>query len=194
MGDYAYHNGQHIKVGTCGDMYYLRPDQIDLVEFEGLMNLKECRFRFPFPHEDGAKPGEFDDHNWGFRVRGVEPPASIDHYRVQFKATRGILISLPCPYSEEGKSSGIKYMFNGYQGPAKVVQQRMWEGHWATVMQCGACDAKWRLSELADAMPVIDALVTEADQFGQEEGRARVLLEMALRVRRGYPPEQEQEV
>ncbi len=32
MGEYAIYRGERIKIGTCEDMYYLRPDQVHLVK------------------------------------------------------------------------------------------------------------------------------------------------------------------
>ena len=62
MGEYAKYNGQQIKIGTCESMYYLRADQAHLVQaMSGNVNpITDCesiRFRFPFPEEDGCKPG-----------------------------------------------------------------------------------------------------------------------------------------
>lgn len=183
MGEYGTYEGQRIKIGTCEDMYYLRADQIPLVQSYTLRDLTAIRFRFPFPDEDNVKPGEFDHHDRGFPVY-VEPPTDgVDHGKIQFAAGRGILVMLPCPYSEEGKAGSIKYMYNGYGGPSRIVQQRAWNGVWATVLECGACDRRWRLPELTDAAPVIEALIAEAERRPDD---ARRYKEMALRVGRGY--------
>lgn len=192
MGEFAIYNGEEIKIGTCEDMLYLRPDQIHLVRSSALSDLTSIRFRFPFPQEDKVEPGAFSNPFYGFPVQ-AEVPAEADsiHDKIQLKDTsnRGILVMLPCPYSVEGKASGIKYGYNGYQGPSKIVQQRAWAGVWATVMHCGACDGLYRLSELSDALPVIEALIREGDRreaAWQGEGEGRIYHEMALRVRRGY--------
>lgn len=191
MGEYGLYNGQEIKIGTCEDMLYLRPDQIHLVQAEVLRDITSLRFRFPFPSEDNVQPGDFDNPDHGFAVR-VEPPAEADeiHYKVQFKDTSnaGVLVMLPCPHSKAGKESGLKYMYNGYQGPSMVVQQRVWAGTWATVMKCNPCGGLWRLSELSDALPVIEALIAEGDRrsLGQPDAGRTVWHEMALRIRRGY--------
>ncbi len=55
MGEYAQYNGNEIKIGTWGNMYYLRFDQVGKVH--PLPNnldprakdiLEVIRFRFPF--------------------------------------------------------------------------------------------------------------------------------------------------
>lgn len=66
MGEYAFRNsdGQHIKIGTCENMYYIRyedrfkvrPDEysLDCSKETGLI------WRLPFPEEDHLKPGEYE--------------------------------------------------------------------------------------------------------------------------------------
>jgi hypothetical protein len=179
------YNGREIKIGTCEDMLYLRPDQIGLVQSATLRDL--AGIRFPFPDEDTIAPGEFRDADRRFPVWGIEPPVSIDHSLVQFKADAGILVSLPCPYSPEGKAGAVRYHFNGYRGPAQVAQQRVWEGVWATVMSCGGCGALWRMPTLADAMPVITALIAEGDRRDLERNNGgRLWNTIALRIHKGY--------
>jgi hypothetical protein len=191
MGEYGTYEGTEIKIGTCEDMYYLRADQIHLVRSATLDHVDALRFRFPFPDEDDVKPGEFDKYNKGFRVWGIEPPSDghVLHYDVQFKDTGnvGVLVMLPCPYSTKGKDSGIKYGYNGYRGPAQVVQQRAWNGVWVTVMQCGVCSGLWRLETVEDALPVCEALISQGDQRERDDkGGGKGWYEMALRIRRGY--------
>ncbi len=187
MGEYGTYNGEHIKIGTCEDMYYLRADQIHLVRSAALADLTGIRFRFPFPDEDGKQPGDFDDYDRGFPVRGYLPPAGIDHSTVQFKAHVGILVSLPCPVSEAARTGEVKYHFNGFRGPARVVQQRAWAGVWATVLDCGGCGARFRLPDLSHAVPVIDALRAEGarrERFDKGSGRTWEVI--ADRIAAGY--------
>jgi hypothetical protein len=172
MGEFATFNGQHIKIGTCENMYYLRADQLDLVRSAALHDLTNLRFRFPFPDEDHREPGDFDDYDRGLTVWGYEIPDGVDHHLVQFKAAAGILVSLPCPYSAAAKGGGITYHVNGYRGPARIVQQRIWAGVWATVMACGPCGAKFRLPDLDTARPLLDAIsgeVTKAERYGSAD-------------------------
>ncbi|GGK13104.1 hypothetical protein GCM10010124_02050 [Pilimelia terevasa] len=192
MGEYGTYKGQEIKIGTCEDMLYLRPDQINLVTGAAVLNhLKELRFRFPFPEEDSIEPGGFDDFDRGLSVWGYEVPAEVRHYKVQFASNgrgKGILVMLPCPYSQEAKDSGLKYMYNGFGGPARVVQQRIWAGVWVTVLDCGGCGARFRLPDLDSAQPLILALLEMAKQAGLDDRKAaaKTLIEVTRRVEAGY--------
>lgn len=54
MGEYATTlTGEHVKIGTCESLYYLRPDQLDQLEPGSrkavLDHANVYRFRFPFP-------------------------------------------------------------------------------------------------------------------------------------------------
>lgn len=61
MGDYARRisDGQRIKVGTCGAMYYCRWEQANEIT-DCDFSKSKCAWRIPLPSEDGIKPGEFD--------------------------------------------------------------------------------------------------------------------------------------
>ena len=179
MGEYATYQGQSVKIGTCEDMLYLRYDQRhDVTPEPGSINpghalqAELLRFRFPFPSEDGTEPGGFDDPFKGLAVPGVEAPEDIDHSQVQFKSTtvRGLLVMLPCPYSAEGKASGLHYGFNGYPGPVRIVQQAIRGGRLVTICECGGCGAKYRLPEFSDAEPIVAACRTEADRAMARDG------------------------
>jgi len=195
MGEYMRYKGQRIKVGTCEDLMYLRPDQIGLVEYDGDCSLRDLThfvFRFPFPDEDHKEPGDFEpDRGWPFY--GLEPPEQDElHHDIQFGSngglggSKGVLVMLPCPFSAKGKATGLKYMFNGFGGPLKVVGQRAWAGVWATVMACGACGGKYRMPELDDALEVLDTLIKEGDRRGDHYGDRKRYHEIATRIRRGY--------
>lgn len=121
-------------------------------------------------------------------MSGYEIPDGVDHDTVQFKATAGILVSLPCPYSAAAKASGITYHFNGFRGPARIVQQRIWAGRWATVMACGPCGAKFRLPDLDMARPLLNAIAGEVAKAGRYGSADQVAMwrTVAERVERGY--------
>ena len=69
MGEYAFRrpDGEHIKIGTCEDMYYIRfedrkkvkPDEHSLDCSKEL----DLRWRLPFPDEDHILPGNYMDFN-----------------------------------------------------------------------------------------------------------------------------------
>jgi hypothetical protein len=171
MGEYAKHKGKTIKIGTCEDMYYLRHDQRHLVTPErGSVDVNgkyagELRFRFPFPQEDGKPPGDFEPFH-GLGVWGIEAPEEIDHGSLQFTRNYpeggGILLSTPCPESKEGKASGLKFAYNGYNGKVRIVQQRIIGDELWTVCECGSCGAKYRL-DLEDAEELAVRLRSMAD-------------------------------
>jgi hypothetical protein len=187
MGEYATYLGQRIKIGTCEDMYYLRPDQIHLIHPDAPLSFVHSRFRFPFPDEDDRTPGDFADYDRGLTVWGYTVPAGVEHYRVQFKADAGILVSLPCPYSADG-TTGVRYMFNGFRGPARIVQQRVWAGVWATVLACGPCGAKFRLPDLDAAKPLLDAIDQQIalDTADHRTSSATTWRAVAGRILAGY--------
>ena len=188
MGEYATYLGRRIKIGTCEDMYYLRPDQIHLVAPDTPLNLTHSRFRFPFPDEDDRRPGDFTDYDRGLSVWGYTVPDGVEHYRVQFKADAGILVNLPCPYSTDGRTGDLRYMFNGFRGPARIVQQRVWAGVWATVLACGPCGSRFRLPDLASAKPLLDAIDQQIALDTADDRTSSVLLWRAVadRIERGY--------
>jgi hypothetical protein len=115
-------------------------------------------------------------------------PDDIKHYRVQFRATPGILVSLPCPYSADAKASGITYQFNGFRGPARIVQQRIWAGRWATVMACGPCGAKYRLPDLETAAPLLAAVEVQASNADRDKAPSLAVMwrTVAERIKAGY--------
>jgi len=170
MGEYAKYQGERIKIGTCEDMYYLRWDQRKLVKHESgnvdpVKDAEAIRFRFPFPDEDGKAPGDFEDYDRNVPgLFGLELPEDIEHYSVQFVSNpeRGYLLSLPCPESKEGKALSLPIHKNGCGSTVRPCQQRYLKGRLMVVCQCGACGAKYRLEELSEAMPVIEACRNEA--------------------------------
>lgn len=177
MGEYAIRlaDGAKIKIGTCESMYYLRYDQLDQISAPGY-NWEGVRFRFPYPDEDGIAPGDFDQYEKPYPVRGVEIPDELrgDHYSVQFKADNGYLVSLPCPESiaddhlKLADDKAVKIHKNGYGGAVKLVQQRIWNGHLACVLECGGCGMAWRLPELEDAKPYIEAVRENGSSYGRK--------------------------
>lgn len=202
MGEYATFQGEEIKIGTCESMYYLRADQKAAVsgyEFDGTE-----RFRFPFPDEDDIAPGRFEDYERGVQIPGWTLPAHFrEHGSVQLSSQVGYLLSIPCPeqFGQPGFSvdmpDGVRVHRNGFHGHPVVRQQRYFDGRLVTVVACGACSGAWRLETKADAAPVAEAFLNEAEReeyrsdlggFGRahNEKEARFLMEMASRILDGY--------
>ena len=180
MGEYAKYLGEEIKIGTCEELMYLRWDQRHKVsgyKFE----LDAVRFRFPFPDEDRMSPGSFDDGDRGVPIPYTwKLPTDWDgHGIVQFTASAGYNVCLPCPESPTAADHGLHVHRNGFRGGPKVVAQRWWEGQLWTVVACGACGAKWRCDETVAA--------GIADAFRYDERGAKVFnVRMAERIMAGY--------
>lgn len=175
MGEYANVDGERVKIGTCEDMYYMRADQMDRVSGGDWPHIQRSlnvvRFRFPFPDEDGAAPGSFGDYSRGFSIPGYTLPATLSgdqHHTVQFTATPGYVLSIPCPeqFGQPGMTvnlpNGLSVGRNGFNGGPKIVQQAFRDGVLVTLLRCGACGAVHRLDTIEDARPVIEALRAEA--------------------------------
>lgn len=206
MGEYAIRksDGERIKIGTCEQMYYLRADQVDKIMAEsGSVNpasrkhAESIRFRFPFPQEDGIKPGDFNDYDFGLGLYGIEPPTDIDHYSVHF-SNNGLMLSIPCPRSKEGKESKLKVGYNGYSGPVHIHSQRLVGDQLVLILRCGDCGALYRVPSLEEAKPVLDVLAkyaTDEDfQHKKDEAYHKCTLvnrgdyyrEIARRIVAGY--------
>ena len=165
MGEYAQYNGNEIKIGTWGNMYYLRFDQVGKVyplpnnlDPRAKDILEVIRFRFPFPEEDNIEPGAFENYQKSLGISGVEPPEEINHYSIQFSNHRGLLVSLPCPESKEGKETGYSIGYNGYAGKVRITQQAVRGGKLVLVCECGSCGSAYNLPEIEDVWPILDAL------------------------------------
>lgn len=206
MGEYAMYEGSEIKIGTCESLYYLRADQAHLISGYDLGSeqaRKYFRYRFPFPDEDQIEPGAFDKYDRGFRVDGAREVLKMaEHDTIQFKASGGYLVSLPCPEQDsedgfdaskgtvtlgDGSTHPYRVGRNGFAGALFVQQQRWWDGALVTVMAC-ACGALWRLETLAQAEPVIVALRSMADLEERRDSKtlARFLHTVADRITAGY--------
>lgn len=186
MGEYANYKGQEIKIGTCENMYYLRADQAHKVQaipnsLDPVAEAGSIRFRFPFPWEDHTEPGAFADYDAAMGVSGVTVPEDIEHGTLQFTRNyprnNGVLLSTPCPFSKEGKASGLKFSLNSFPGQVMISQQRLIDGKLVLVCECGGCGAKYRLPTLEEAQPIINALNREGEDRKKE---------VAKRIEDGY--------
>lgn len=196
MGEYAKYNGKEVKIGTCEQMYYLRADQVSLIQpLNGSVNprskaqAEQIRFRFPFPQEDGTEPGAFEDFDYSLGLYGIEPPEDIEHHFLQFVRnyphSGGLLLSIACPRSKEGKASSIKVCYNGYSGPIGINSQRLVDGKLVLICACGDCGALYRVPTLEDAKPILDVLEQYAKDR-ERDGNGNFYREIARRITAGY--------
>jgi hypothetical protein len=166
MGEYAVRisDNQEVKIGTCEDMFYLRFSDRNLVRrLSGNIDVNvdaeaaQCRFRLPFPDEDGLKPGEYDNFNRfqelynhnNERYTVAHPETGV----IQVHHKSGILINLPCYHGEklpEIKSNGVHVFWNG-KDPGHIVLSSLrcvknGEGlRVLPVLRCKYCDHAWRV-------------------------------------------------
>jgi hypothetical protein len=203
-------DGERIKIGTCESMYYLRFDQRGDVQYpwptlsDDPEQLDPFLYRFPDPHEDGTKPGEYDGA-WGgikLSIPGFWGQfEGVEHGVIQATARNGYLFNLPCP---EGKPDLYRGPYaeapqahrNGGTTTLVITAQRWYAGRLVLVISCAGCDHQIRLPELTDALPVLEALQREGDAKLQEakrywggpdtseEQRAQIQANMARRA--GY--------
>lgn len=204
MGEYALHNGERVKIGTCECMYYLRWDQAHLVtaihgNVNPLTQREHLLFRFPWPDEDYLLPGTFDSA-WGrgMTLRGMEVPEGVDHGIMQFTSRQGYLLNAPCPEATGGQldlPDGFRLHKNGYGGAVRLVGQRWWEDRLVGVFECKGCDHLWRAPTIEDAEPALVAIRAMADREertadlnGTEGNRhiARTYHRIADRLAYGY--------
>lgn len=147
MGEYAINRrtGESFKMGTCESMTDLRRDQLHLVEPEpnSLDPRKyesELRFRFPFPDEDGVRPGQFEDWDRGYSVQGFTPPAEMEH--------------------RASCTDGTTH---------EVVMEKDCDGLRVVVCRCSGCRQMYRLPEMEHALPLIAAIIEQdTSEFGRE--------------------------
>jgi len=192
MGEYAQLGKTQIKIGTCEQMYYLRADQVHLITAErnsvdpqNKDTAGRIRFRFPFPDEDGMQPGAFANHNRSLFVYGLEVPEDVEHYSLQFTRnypeSSGILLSTSCPFSKEGKASGLAFTLNGFAGHVGINSQRLVDGQLKLVCACGGCGALWRMETVKDCEQLLEALKCDPP-----DARAKLFAEVRRRIVAGY--------
>lgn len=161
MGDYATRlsDGQRIKIGTCGTMYYCRWEQRNEIQMDGNYNLNGCLWRIPLPSEDGIKPGEYDSG----LVKGSQIPYDLllnqDDFSEDMKQTLaetqgivqayvkelGMLINVTCFHGfklPEG-GGGIYAGWNGKRDPLFLSHLENGEKELLVGIQCNACHKMW---------------------------------------------------
>jgi hypothetical protein len=149
MGEYGSVGGHQVKLGTCEDFYYLRADQVgavaDYPELRDPDVLAVIRFRFPWPDEDSTPAGGFGDPFRGLALWGVPVPDGVDHGTVQYSASNGYLVNLPCPEGPEVQPAHVHR--NGYGGACSLIQQAWRGGRLVGIARCNGCERAYRLED-----------------------------------------------
>jgi len=176
MGEYAKRksDGEVVKIGTCEAMYYLRwedrervskvPNSLDPATTAGLF------FRLPFPDEDGLQPGDYTEHNRGYRLGRQEPeaggrsywcdwaPSEVDEIKpglIQLSHKSGLLLNVPCHHGvklpEVGPGMGAHW--NGKSHSFELVHvKHVGGGVLRPVYHCRHCGSMWS-TDWADVLP-----------------------------------------
>lgn len=211
MGEYALYNGESVKLGTCESLYYIRYSHIHLLDpLPGNVNLSNrkeaaaCRFRFPWPEEDGRGPGWYEDHEKGedfppgFTPGAFSALAGFEHKKsVQFTAHAAggglLLASLPCPLSRDWPGLPVKGNGTG-AADFRLYMQRPIAGALWSIGQCKGCGALFRIPPedgralgLAYMESGRDRLeIADMRQDERERAEALRLVEIGRRVIAGY--------
>ena len=154
MGEYIKFQGEHVKIGTCEDLYYVTYDQLlDMVQNgaeQAPHNLPPAdylsngfRYRFPFPNDDG------EDFDKGVVV--TAPPemlSHVQHTRICCPLTPngggyGINAFVECPMSTEADPA--QFSVGPHTRIVEIVQQKVVDGCLWAVLRCAYCGTRWRL-------------------------------------------------
>jgi len=120
MGEFAINRkGERVKIGTCENMYYIRHDQINEVEYNFNFN---CYFRLPLESEKKYGAGEFPDFGDGNGILIYNADDFFTHEQVDtlkpgvqyIKNGFGIMINLPCYHGLKlPQITGAEIYWNG---------------------------------------------------------------------------------
>ena len=122
MGEYAEHNGERIKIGTCEEMFYLRyEDRNKVRQVEGSLDPTyemNLFWRLPFPDEDNVRPGYYNLYNRGEPLIGFDIEGAKEHPGIiQARHACGILVNIPCLHGHLPEETGdLKVCWNGRAG------------------------------------------------------------------------------
>jgi hypothetical protein len=192
MGEYAEYHGKEVKIGTCEDMLYLRYDQRELVKRMPHSldpadedTQKVIRFRFPWPDEDRVEPGSFENPDRAIHIPGLVAPEGTEHGHVQFVASAGYNVCLPCPEA----TPDPRIHRNGHRGAVLLVQQAVRAGKLVSIFMCGGCGARFRIEDVEHLKDALHHLRTDYDRpnaYTNDPHRAKFYATIADRIEAGY--------
>jgi len=164
MGEYATRksDNEHIKIGTCESMYYLRFDDIDHVIYDYDLRDTEANtsFRIPFPDEDHLLPGAGClTYNRGYRLRAYidsntdqrvdfdSAPYAEHPGNLQLTHPCGLLLNVSCYHGHRLPEAhgGFRPFWNG-KDPAffELVRVKLTPDGLLPLVQCHHCTALFR--------------------------------------------------
>ena len=162
MGEYAKHNGQRVKIGTCESMYYLRfedrfsvrkePDSLDPATETNLF------WRLPFPDEDAIQPGHYEQYNRGSVLTTFTDPGTAETPgTLQVSHPMGLLLNVACYHGEKlpEASKDFKPHWNGKGNFFELAFIKNAENSILPVVRCRACGHMWSYSSWDDILPQI---------------------------------------
>ena len=105
MGEYAVRKSdeEYVKIGTWPNMYYLRHDQKNKVDYDVLNKGKRVYYRLIFKDEITNQPGDFDQYNRSIRIQDSkklfteEQIKNLKPGKIQVNdSDKNIMLLLPC--------------------------------------------------------------------------------------------------
>ena len=148
MGEYAIRKSDNleIKIGTCYNMYYLRMEDTNKVDYTG--TYEKCAFRLPFPDEDHILPGEYQDYDRHVVLYGFEcNDCAKDKGTLQLHNDYGLLLNVPCFHGEKlpENTGDIKSFFNGKAPHYALYRLEKRDNEVVALVGCRACGEKWAM-------------------------------------------------
>ena len=185
MGEYASYKGEHIKIGTCTMMYYLRWDQRkEVVALHGSVNpvtqAEQIWFRAPRKREDGIEPGNFDYYGWcgvqpiRFRIKQecqrcadeVREIAMRENGIVQVRAKKlGVTCNVPCWHGYLGiLPEGMFY--NGFNSNLLgIAGLSIRDGFAAALIGCLGCGDTFMYMDFEELVRCCEPIRDDGEDF-----------------------------
>ena len=153
-----------IKIGTCETMYYLRFEDKNKVTPD-----KNSGFgwfwRIPFPDEDHILPGDYKNHQRGYRLYQSRKHGCDDFVDestvnepgiIQLHHESGLLLNVLCYHGHKlpETTGDMKAFWNGKSWNFELVHIREDNGNLFPVVWCRHCHKMWRY-DWSDVMPYV---------------------------------------
>jgi len=162
MGEYAtrIEDNEHIKVGTCESMYYIRWEDQDKVVLQSGSGFGHF-WRLPLPHEDHIKVGNYQPFNGSYILWKFKDPDTIgDPGTVQLTLEKaGLTVNVTCYHGEElpQEQEGFRAFWNGkttafYE--LSWIKKKAHDPLFWPVVSCRFCSKMWRYA-WKDVLPFV---------------------------------------